>query len=94
MLGTVKWFSQQRGHGFIMPDGGGDDAFVHYKAIDGDGYRNLAGGDRVRFDLVETPKGVQARNVRRITEHEERVVVVQPEDDLPLPQYMDWRIRE
>ena len=61
--GTVKWFSNEKGYGFIArPDG--DDVFVHFSAIVGDGYRTLSEGQTVEFDIVEGPKGKQAANVR------------------------------
>jgi CspA family cold shock protein len=61
--GTVKWFSNEKGYGFIArPDG--DDVFVHYTAIVGDGYRSLDEGQEVEFDIVDGPKGQQAANVR------------------------------
>ncbi len=63
--GTVKWFSNEKGYGFIArPDG--DDVFVHYSAIAGDGYRTLAEGQSVEFEVVEGPKGKQAANVRPV----------------------------
>ena len=61
--GTVKWFNRIKGFGFILPDDGGQEVFVHYSAIDGEGYRKLYEGDRVEFDLVDMGKGPQARNV-------------------------------
>jgi len=61
--GVVKWFSRLKGYGFINPDDGGQEIFVHYSAIEGDGYRNLYEGDRVEFDLVDRGKGPQAQNV-------------------------------
>jgi cold shock protein len=61
--GTVKWFSNEKGYGFIArPDG--DDVFVHFSAISGDGYRTLSEGQEVEFDIVDGPKGKQAANVR------------------------------
>jgi len=66
VTGTVKWFSRVKGWGFIQPDGedeDGKDVFVHYSAIQGDGYRNLAEGDRVEFTLEDTEKGPQAADV-------------------------------
>jgi cold shock protein len=61
--GTVKWFSNEKGYGFIArPDG--DDVFVHFSAIVGDGYRTLSEGQTVEFDIVEGPKGKQAANVK------------------------------
>ena len=61
--GIVKWFSRLKGYGFINPDGGGDEVFVHYSAIEGEGYRNLYEGDRVDFDLIDRGKGPQAKDV-------------------------------
>ena len=61
--GIVKWFSRLKGYGFINPDDGGDEVFVHYSAIDGEGYRNLHEGDNVDFELVDQGKGPQAQNV-------------------------------
>ena len=62
--GIVKWFSRLKGYGFIQPDEGEAEVFVHYSAIDGDGYRNLYEGDRVDFDLIDLGKGPQAKHVR------------------------------
>lgn len=62
--GTVKWFSPMKGYGFITPDDGSSEAFVHYSAIDGDGYRNLEKGETVAYDLVDVGKGPQAQNVK------------------------------
>ncbi len=62
--GIVKWFSRLKGYGFIQPDAGEAEVFVHYTAIDGDGYRNLYEGDRVDFDLVDIGRGPQAKHVR------------------------------
>lgn len=61
--GTVKWFSRMKGYGFIQPDGGDKDVFVHYSAIVGEGYRNLDEGQRVEFYIEDTPKGPQAVQV-------------------------------
>ena len=61
--GTVKWFSNQKGFGFITPEGGGKDIFVHHTAIQGDGYKTLDEGQTVEFDIVQGPKGEQAANV-------------------------------
>ena len=63
--GTVKWFNDAKGFGFITPEGGGKDCFVHYSAIKGTGFRSLAEGDRVAFDLVDGAKGPSAENVER-----------------------------
>ena len=61
--GTVKWFSRVKGYGFIEPDNGEKDVFVHYSAIVGEGYRNLEEGQRVEFSIEETGKGPQAVQV-------------------------------
>lgn len=66
--GTVARFMDEKGFGFIKPDRGGKDIFVHYSAIEGGGFRSLAQGDRVEFDLVEDPKGPRAENVTRLQE--------------------------
>jgi CspA family cold shock protein len=64
--GTVKWFDAAKGFGFISPDGGGKDVFVHFSAIQGSGYRALDEGARVDFNIGQGPKGPQAENVTRI----------------------------
>ena len=61
--GTVKWFNSEKGYGFIAVDGG-QDLFVHYTAIDMEGYRSLEDGQRVEFEVSEGPKGPQAEQVR------------------------------
>ena len=61
--GTVKWFSRMKGWGFIEPDGGDRDVFVHYENIIGEGFRNLEKGERVRFRIEDTPKGPKALDV-------------------------------
>jgi CspA family cold shock protein len=65
VTGTVKWFNDQKGFGFISHEGGRD-VFVHYSAIQTDGYRSLAEGDRVEFTIEEGPKGPAAANVRKV----------------------------
>jgi cold shock protein len=64
--GTVKWFNDAKGFGFITQDGGGDDVFCHHTAIQAEGFRSLAEGDKVEFDVNKGPKGLQAANVRKI----------------------------
>ena len=64
--GTVKWFSRVKGYGFIEPDNGEKDVFVHYSAILGEGYRNLEEGQRVEFSIEETGKGPQAVQVMAV----------------------------
>lgn len=65
--GTVKWFNDGKGFGFISQDGG-EDVFVHHTAITMEGFRTLAEGDRVEFEVVQGPKGLQAANVRHLVE--------------------------
>ena len=63
--GNVKWFNNAKVYGFIQPETGGDDIFVHHTAIVSEGFRTLNQGERVSFEIVEGPKGLQARNVLR-----------------------------
>jgi CspA family cold shock protein len=62
--GTVKWFSDTKGFGFIEPEGGGGDVFAHFSAVQMDGYRTLRQGTRVSFDLIQGPKGSLAQNIK------------------------------
>lgn len=61
--GTVKWFNESKGFGFIAQDDGGDDVFVHFSAISGGGFKTLAENQKVTYELQEGPKGLQAANV-------------------------------
>ena len=64
-LGTLKWYNPSRGYGFIAREGG-DDVFVHYSAVEGEGFRSLEENQRVEFDVERGPKGLQAAHVRAI----------------------------
>ncbi len=64
--GTVKWFNDAKGFGFITQQEGGEDVFVHYTSIQMEGFRSLGEGDLVEFELREGPKGLQAANVRKL----------------------------
>ena len=66
MKGTVKWFSNQKGYGFITPEGGGKDVFVHHSAIQAQGSRSLSENQAVQFDLNQTDKGPKAANVTKL----------------------------
>ena len=64
--GTVKWFSDQKGYGFVTQEGGRKDVFVHYSALQGEGFKTLSEGDIVEFEITQGPKGEQAANVRKV----------------------------
>ncbi len=63
VTGTVKWFNEEKGYGFISQDDGGADVFVHFRAISGEGFKTLAEGQKVSFEVEQGPKGLQAANV-------------------------------
>jgi len=64
--GTVEFFKDDKGYGFIRPDGGGKDVFVHHSVIQMDGFKSLKRGDRVEFEITDDPKGPRASDVRRV----------------------------
>jgi len=64
--GTIKWFDNKKGFGFIAQDQGGPDVFVHFSCIDGEGFKTLSEGDRVEFEIVNSDKGLKAANVSKV----------------------------
>jgi cold shock protein len=64
--GSVKWFNSTKGFGFISQEAGGEDVFVHFQAISGDGYKSLEENDKVEYSVTQGPKGLQAADVRKI----------------------------
>jgi len=74
-IGTVKWFNDAKGFGFIEPEAGGDDVFAHFSAIQMEGFRTLQQGGRVSFELVQGPKGHMAQNITPIQAAEQPALV-------------------
>ena len=70
--GTVKWFDGEKGYGFIYPDDGGEDVFVHHTGIVGDGFKTLEEGEKVTYEMAQGRRGLQAQNVSRASEEQGR----------------------
>lgn len=84
--GTVKWFNDAKGFGFIQPDGGGPDAFAHFSAIQSEGYKSLKEGARVSFELTQGSKGLMAANIlAENASNEAPEVPAEPGDTEPTP---------
>ena len=64
--GVVKWFNDQKGYGFVTPDGGGKDVFVHHSGIEAEGFKSLKEGDKVEFEITQSQKGEQATKVKKV----------------------------
>lgn len=79
--GTVKWFNNAKGFGFILPESGGEDLFAHYSSIEMDGYKTLKAGQAVVFDVVKGQKGMHATNIRVSSENAQKQESPQQEDD-------------
>lgn len=67
IIGTVKWFNNAKGYGFVKPDGSESDVFVHFSSIDMDGYKTLKEGQKVEFEISEGPKGLHAAHLHRVS---------------------------
>ena len=77
LIGTVKWFNDAKGFGFIDPEGGGPDVFAHFSAIEMDGFRSLKQGGTVSYELVQGPKGNLAQNIRTMVMQDSPQVTAQ-----------------
>ena len=78
--GTVKWFSEEKGYGFVSPDEGGEGLFVHYTGIEGEGYRSLEDGERVSYEPIRGRKGEQARACARSSRYGPVLALIHPSD--------------
>lgn len=88
-IGTVKWFNDAKGFGFIEPEQGGGDVFAHFFAIQMDGFRTLKQGSRVSFELIQGPKGLLAQNIRPFDASELTIGALTPEQSAAVePSYV------
>jgi CspA family cold shock protein len=83
--GTVKWFNNAKGYGFIVPKSGGDDVFVHYSTIDGSGFKTLKEGQTVHYDASQSPRGVQTTRV--VGDAESAETSTQTQTQIKTPNY-------
>lgn len=81
-IGTVKWFNNAKGFGFILSEGNNEDLFAHYSSIHMDGYKTLKAGQQVSYDLIQGPKGLHATNITPITDQPTNKAVSQSEIDI------------
>jgi cold shock protein len=89
LTGTVKWFNDAKGFGFIEPEGGGADVFAHFSAIEMDGFKTLKQGATVTFELIEGPKGLMAREIRSVaTQASGAVAGAQPAPAVGAPEQL------
>ncbi len=82
--GTVKWFSNAKGYGFIAPDEGGDDIFAHFSAIDMEGYKSLRQGQQVQYDVTQGPKGLLATSIRIASTEETQAPTVDNSEEVSI----------
>ena len=82
LSGKVKWFNNAKGYGFIVADGGDEDLFAHYSAIQMDGYKTLKAGQPVRFEIVQGPKGLHAINISAVTATQDAPAAVPQAQDI------------
>ncbi|MFI8482767.1 cold shock domain-containing protein CspD [Pseudomonas sp. NPDC078700] len=84
LSGKVKWFNNAKGYGFIVADGGDEDLFAHYSAIQMDGYKTLKAGQPVSFDIIQGPKGLHAVNINNVTASTGTPVAVNQPQETPV----------
>ncbi|WP_417662152.1 cold shock domain-containing protein CspD [Pseudomonas sp.] len=84
LSGKVKWFNNAKGYGFIVADGGDEDLFAHYSAIQMDGYKTLKAGQPVSFDIIQGPKGLHAVNINNVTASTETPATINQPQDTPV----------
>jgi len=91
-IGKVKWFNNAKGYGFVLPDDGGEDLFIHYSAIQMDGYKTLKAGQDIQFDVVEGPKGLHAVNIQDVDGGQITTVELDATEDATLGVSVDLEL--